>query len=141
MASLLLRDNVLDIDTIAVLQKIYTLRRRYLGLITHNIDGKSYFPSALSCVFTHGSTSGKNAPSYHNQRENKDLEKHWKELRLTLRHNTKHNLLHFLEHLFALVPYESMAAERARFYRHYPRKTTQTLAHTLTRLAKDVLQD
>ncbi|MBX9976970.1 MAG: hypothetical protein K2X98_01815 [Alphaproteobacteria bacterium] len=142
MASLLLYDNVLGKGDVGVLLKLYTLRRCYLGLITNNIDGKSYFPSTHRCIFLGEVRASKYCSSLHHyQRENKDLEKRWKKLRVTLRHHSGHAPLHFLENLFALLPYESMTVERARFYRHYPKKTIQSLAYTLTQLAKEVLQD
>lgn len=136
LASLLLHDNVIAIEDIVLCQQIYLLRRRYLGLMTNNIDGKSYFPSTLHCVFSKSAPFNQHTSG--TQRENKGVERRWKNLRLKGFH---HATLHFMDQLFALVPYENMAAERTRFYKHYPKHMIRSFVHTLVHLAKDTQQD
>lgn len=102
LAGQLLKAGDLPFEHLEVFQKIYILRRRYLGLIRSNCEGRSHFNVILSPSHRKG-----NCDTFYHQRENELLEETWRSLRAEIVKRDR-SLIDFLDQLFKLYPYDAL---------------------------------
>lgn len=127
VASFLLKQNILSLQEIEALQKIYILKRRYMNLLEGGQELRSHIPSLMH---------QKNRGHYYKaQHENMMLEQTWKGLRSYVRHHHK-QFLTFLDGLFRLYSYETLTDAAFLFRTHFPKD----VIHHMSKIAHEALQ-
>lgn len=113
VASFLLKQNILTLQDIESLQKIYILKRRYMNLLDGGQDLRSQVPSLMH--------QKSRSHYYKEQRENMMLERTWKELRSYVQQQHK-QFLAFLDGLFRLYSYETLNHATSLFRAHFSKE-------------------
>lgn len=128
IASRLLREQHVSLRELEYLQKIYILKKRYLKLISTNVEGKSFFQIASEVRQKHTSLSY--------QREDLKLETAWKMIRNALV-KVRQDFLPFLDQLFFIHGYDDVHSHYENFCRTYNPSHMKIMAN----LAKEVWEE